>query len=76
MKSLFFSLAVLVALSGVATAQTYPAPTLPLSGTDVTPCLQGGGYKSCTLGNVATFSWTSPTFTGTAMRADHAFFRG
>jgi len=35
-------------LGGTATAQNLPAPTLPLSGNETVPCIQGGAYKACT----------------------------
>jgi hypothetical protein len=52
-KSLFSAAAAAVlAVAGAAQGQTLPAPTLPLDGTVRVPCIQGVGYKNCTLSQI------------------------
>lgn len=41
----------------LALAQNFPPPTLPLTGNETIPCIQGGGYKGCTPATI------SPSFT-------------
>lgn len=51
-KKLAFLLA-LLAWPVLASAQNLPAPTLPLTGNEVVPCVQGGAYKGCTPAEIA-----------------------
>lgn len=50
----------------LAHAQTYPPPSLPLTGSEIAPCIQGPGYKACTTLDTAqvllaaTNTWTGP----------------
>jgi hypothetical protein len=56
-RKVLLTLAALGALvCGRSFAQTYPAPSLPLTGSEITPCIQSGSYKSCTVGDQATFA--------------------
>jgi hypothetical protein len=48
------SLAALI--TSVVQAQTYPNPTLPLSGTEQILCTQAGGDKACTPAQIASFA--------------------
>lgn len=42
----------LAVLAGSVSAAPFPAPTTPLAGTEIVPCIQSHGYKNCTVNNV------------------------
>jgi len=59
----------LLGLSAPALAQTPPAPTLPLSGSEVVTCVQSGAPKGCTVANIGTYATGTLSTSGTGVIA-------